>query len=180
MARRVSETARLERDLGKLIEAIELTDIEKQFMRGRWLDQVLWMETAATRARQTYYGLRLVTVIGAVVVPGLVSLDETGGSKTVVKWLAFAISLIVASSAAVEGFFQFGTRWRHYREQVEHLKSEGWSFAELGGAYRRSNVTHAAAFPTFVARVERTLGQEVDEYVAQVAPQAGKPARQDE
>jgi hypothetical protein len=175
--RKTSETGKLARDLGKLIDSLELRDLDQQFLRARWLDQILWMEVAAVRARTLYQGLRIVTVLGAVVVPALVSLSLKGNAARAVDWLTFAVSLLVAASAAIDGFFHFGTRWRHYRGMAEHLKSEGWSFAELSGPYRRPNATHRNAFPTFVARIERSLGQEVEEYVAQVAPQvAAQPA----
>jgi Protein of unknown function (DUF4231) len=156
---------KLERDLEHLIDSLELPDHQQQYLRARWLDQVLWMGRAAGNARRRYYTLRLITVLGAVVVPALLSLKLTGTAETSIGWVAFAISLLVAASAAVDGFFHFGTRWRHYRETVERLKSEGWSFAQLSGHYRRPSATHAKAFPEFVARVEQTLGQEVETYV---------------
>ena len=40
MARKGSETARLERDLGKLVDSIELSDHQEHFIRARWLDQI--------------------------------------------------------------------------------------------------------------------------------------------
>jgi hypothetical protein len=180
MARKISETGKLERDLGKLIQSIELPDVQEQYLRARWLDQVLWMELAASRARRRYYALRMVTVIGAVAVPAIVSLNPKGDAETAVNWLAVAISLLVAASAAIDGFFHFGTHWRHYRGKVEHLKSEGWSFAELSGPYRRANATHRTEFTTFVRRIEQALGQEVDEYVARIAPQPITASKQEE
>jgi hypothetical protein len=173
-----SETARLERDLGKLIDSIDVPDQQEQFLRSRWLDQVLWMERSAGRARRRYYALRLFTVLGAVVIPALLSLNLTGDAETAVKWTTFAISLVVAASAAIDGFFHFGTRWRHYRGTVERLKSEGWSFAELSGHYNRPNAGHLEVFPDFVSRVEQTLGQEVEDYVEGVAGEAERRPRE--
>jgi hypothetical protein len=178
VARRGSETARLQRDLGKLIDSIDLPDHQEQFLRSRWLEQVLWMERAAGSARRRYYTLRLVTVLGAVVIPALLSLSLTGNADTAVDWATFAISLLVAASAAIDGFFHFGTRWRHYRATVERLKSEGWSFAELSGPYNRPNAAHLDVFPDFVSRVEQTLGQEVEDYVEGVAGEAERKPRE--
>jgi hypothetical protein len=180
MARKISQTGKLERDLGRLIQSIELPDLQEHYLRARWLDQVLWMELAASRARRRYYALRMVTVIGAVAVPAIVSLNPKGDAETAANWLAVAISLLVAASAAIDGFFHFGTQWRHYRGKVEDLKSEGWSFAELSGPYRRAKATHRTEFTTFVRRIEQALGQEVDEYVARVAPQPATDSKQEE
>jgi hypothetical protein len=179
VARKGSEAARLERDLGKLVDSIDLPDHQAQYLRSRWLDQVLWMERAAGLARRRYYTLRLVTVLGAVVIPALVSLDLTGNAETAVNWTTFAISLLVAASAAIDGFFHFGSRWRHYRGTVERLKSEGWSFAELSGHYHRPNSTHRDVFPDFVSHVEQALGQEVEDYVEGVAGEARPKPREE-
>lgn len=176
MAGDKSEPSGLEGDLGKLIDTVDVSDTQRQFLRSRWLDQVLFMERAAGRARHRYYVFRLVTVLGAVTVPALVFLTGDAESKT--NWAAFAISLLVAASAAIDGFFQFGTRWRHYRGTVEQLKSEGWTFAQLSGPYRRQGATHENVFPDFVSRVEATLGQEVEGYLRRVMREAEK--RQEE
>jgi Protein of unknown function (DUF4231) len=179
VARKRSETAKQERTLGKLVDSIDLSDHQAQYLRARWLDQVLWMERAAGQARRRYYTLRLVTVLGAVVIPALVSLDLTGDAETTVSWTTFAISLLVAASAAIDGFFHFGSRWRHYRGTVERLKSEGWSFAELSGQYHRPSATHRDVFPDFVSRVEQSLGQEVEDYVQGVAGEAKSKPREE-
>ena len=173
MAKAGSEAAKLERDLGELIDSLDLEDRQNQFMRSRWLDQVLWLERAADRSRRPYYALRLVTVLGAAVIPALLSLNLTGTAETSVKWVTFAISLLVAATAATDGFLHFGTRWRHYRGAAERLKSEGWSFAQLSGYYHRPGASHQDVFPDFVGRVEQAVGQEVEEYIEGVAAEAG-------
>jgi hypothetical protein len=173
-----AEDTHLARDLGKLIDSLDLPAHHEQYLRLRWLDQVLWMTRAAGKARSRYYALRLVTVLGAVVIPGLVSLNLTGKSDDAVSWLTFAISLVVAASAAVEAFFHYGARWRHYRGTVERLKSEGWTYAELSGHYNHPDATHRGAFNDFVARVEQTLGQEAQEYVEGVVAEAGAQRQQ--
>jgi hypothetical protein len=73
---------------------------------------------------------------------------------------------VVALSAAVEEFFHYGERWRHYRRTVERLKSEGWQFFQLSGAY--VNQTHVQAYPAFAARVEELSREEVEVYTTQV------------
>lgn len=159
----------LKGSLGEMIGSLDdLDPLQKEFLIRRWLDQLLWMEGAANKAQGRYYGLRLVTVIGAVVVPVLVSLDLGGDTGEVVSWATVMVSLVVAVSAALEEFFSFGERWRHYRRTVERLKAEGWLFFELVGEYESPN-GHAGAFPRFAARVEDLLREDVEVYVTQVA-----------
>jgi SLOG in TRPM, prokaryote/Protein of unknown function (DUF4231) len=171
----------LKADLGRLIGELGLPTLRRHSLRSRWLDQVLWVEQRATHNRDRYYLWRLVTIIGGVVVPALVTLNLTGTAGTGVRWATFAVSLLVAVSAAVEGFFRYGERWRHYRRTAELLKSEGWQFFQLTGPYRRHH-THAAAYPLFAGRVEGILDQDVDAYVTTVVsePAGRQPDEQDD
>jgi hypothetical protein len=159
-------------DLQKLVQSFQLSDDRRHFISSRWLESVLWMESAAQRGRTLYYALRLTTIIGAVIVPALVSINAVGGAEAAITWLTFAISLIVALSASVEGFFRFGDRWRHYRSLVEELKLEGWSYHELNGPYASEGATHESAFPTFVERVNALLARETQSYIAEIASPA--------
>ena len=161
----------MKQSLGEMIASLDgLEPLQRDFLIRRWLDQLLWMEGAAQKAQRRYYRLRLVTVVGAVVVPVLVGLNLGGYAGDAVTWLTVVLSLVVAVSAAVEEFFSFGQRWRHYRRTVERLKAEGWMFFELVGEYV-SPSGHAAAFARFAARVEDLLREDVEVYVTQVVQQ---------
>ena len=167
----------LKESFGEIVASLDdLGSLQKDFLTRRWLDQILWMEGAATRAQARYYSLRLVTVVGAVVVPVLIGLNLTGDADRVISWVAIGLSLVVATSAAVEEFFNFGQRWRHYRRTVERLKAEGWIFFELVGDYVSEN-GHAGAFPRFAARVEDLLREDVDVYVTQVVREKDNQAK---
>jgi len=172
------DQAWLRRDLDALAGSLLLGPEQDHFLRSRWLESVLWMEAAAQRTRTRYYALRLITVVGAVIVPALVSINAVGSAESAITWLTFAVSLVVAVSAAVEGFLRFGDRWRHYRSLVEELKSEGWNFYELSGPYKARGASHASAFPTFVERVNDVLRRETQAYIAEIAtpPRAATPS----
>lgn len=161
----------LRRTFEELTEQVELGERERRLLRSRWLDQVVWMERRAAKAQRLYYRLRIVTVVGAVLVPSVVSLTALEGTPgraaRIVVWI---LSLVVAVSAAVEGFFAFGERWRNYRGTVERLKMEGWLFLQSAGPY--AGVPHADAYPAFAARVEELIQSDVDVYLTEVV--AGK------
>ena len=137
----------LKAELTNMIDTLALTDFQKQMLRGRWLDQLMWQEARAAAARDWYYRLRLTTIIGGVLLPALVSVGLTTQFPGATKWLTFGLSLLIAVSAAIEEFFHYGERWRSYRDSVERLKSEGWQFLELSGPYRRFH-SHGEAVPT--------------------------------
>jgi hypothetical protein len=88
------------------------------------------------------------------------------GVMAYIRWATFIISLLVAVSVAVEEFFHYGERWRHYRSSVERLKIEGWEFFQLSGEDR--DLKHAEAYPVFAAKVEDILRHEVDVYITEV------------
>ena len=42
----------------KIIVGLELTDLQKDFLRGRWLDQLLWFEKKSGYNQRRYFILR--------------------------------------------------------------------------------------------------------------------------
>jgi hypothetical protein len=155
----------LKQDLGALIDKLELSDLQKRFLHSRWLDQVVWMEGAADGNRMGYYALRLTAIVGAVIVPALVSLN-----LPILRYIIIILSLLVAISTAVEQFLHFGERWRHYRRTVELLKSEGWQFFQKSGRYKDYK-SHTQAYSTFAAQVETISQLEVEVYITKVVPE---------
>jgi uncharacterized protein DUF4231 len=152
---------------GDLIETLDLSDGERDFLRSRWLKEVRRMEAAAQTARNRYHVLRLTTIVGAVIVAALVGINTVGKTDTAVSWLTFSLSLVVALSAAIEGFFSFGEQWNYYRRLVGQLEAEGWQFIELAGPYGGEGMQHKAAFRTFVERVTALLEADILPYVAE-------------
>ena len=167
MPEKLSYREWLKKDVGTLIEALDLPELQKHFLRSRWLDQVLWMEGRANSARDRYYALRLTAIIGGVIVPALVSLSVNGGVVSAIRCITIGLSLLVAISVAVEGLFHYGERWRHYRRTVEWLKIEGWRFFQLSIPYHRYK-SHAEAYPAFANRVEDIIQQEVEVYITEM------------
>ena len=163
----------LKADLGSLIDALDLDDIQRHFLRSRWLDQVLWMEGRADCARRRYYGLRLLAAVGGVVVPTLVSLSLGGTTGDALRAVTIVLSLLVAMSVAVEEVVGYGDRYRHYRRTVELLKSEGWQFFQLSGPYSRHDA-HRDAYPSFATRVEGIIQPSVEVYVTDVVAETAE------
>ncbi len=165
----------LKSEFGAMIDELDVDQPRKRFLKSRWLDQVIWTEAKANRARNSYYLLRLTTVVGALLVPALVSLDFSDDTLDDTARIAtWVVSLIVAVSAAVEQFFHFGERWRNYRRTAERLKAEGWLYLQLSGPYAGDGATHEAAYPSFALRVEELIQADVDSYLTEVAVEKEK------
>jgi hypothetical protein len=165
----------MKRDLDELIAAVELSEVQKHFLRSRWLDQTLWAEGRAGAARNRHYLLRVISIVGGVTVPAMVSLNVQAPIAPVIGWVTFGVSLAVAICLALENFFRWGERWTHYRRLTEVLKSEGWLFFELAGHYAEFG-THGRAFPEFARRVETLVSGDVEVFITQVAREK-KPAQ---
>lgn len=165
-----SYRARLESDLSEVIAGLPLADPQrKAFLRARWMDQVLWMEKSAEANSSRYSFFRVTAIIGGVIVPALVSQDW-GPWDLYRRTGTIVLSLVVAASTALQEFFHFGDRWRHYRLTAEQLKSEGWEFFQLAGHYSRY-ATHDDAYPAFAGRVERVNDREVERYITEITPE---------
>ncbi len=158
----------LKKQFQELISKLKLNELQKTFLISRWLDQLMWMEGAATKARDRYYALRIVTIVGGVLLPALVSLNIGGNQVAqLLIFLTFAISQLVAISAALEEFFHYGERWRLYRRTSESLKSRGWQFFQLTGSYLDYK-NHAEAFSIFSSHIEEIIQQDVEVYSSKV------------
>jgi hypothetical protein len=169
----------LEKQLVDLIDRCELDPHQKMYMRRRWLDQVLWFERRAETNQRRFYLLRIMAIVGGVVVPALVSLNLTRKDiESDVVWTTFAISLVVGIAIAIDGFFDFGGRWREYRRTSELLKASGWEFFELAGPFANYS-SNRAAFGSFVVVVEGLISHDVAVYLAKLmGGQVGTPPSQ--
>lgn len=160
----------LKQEMGNLIDMIELSDLQKRFMKSRWLDQVLWLESRATKSRSRHYSLRLITIIGGVIVPALVSVNSANVRNIQLRelfgWTAFGLSQAVAISAAVEELFHYGENYRRYRNSAEAMKIEGWQFFQLSGPYKEAT-THQEAYAVFASSVENIIQKDVEGYISQ-------------
>jgi hypothetical protein len=160
--------------LERLIETLDLSTLQKQYMKSRWLDQVTYMSKRSRETRNWYYRLRMTAIIGSVVVPILLGLQPNiKDSKVDLRWLTIGLSGIVAVSTAVEEFFHFGDRWRHFRHATETLKTQGWQFSQLGGLYS-AYPTHQAAFQSFTTHVETLLQDENRLFISEVVNEKTK------
>jgi len=163
-----SNSERRTRQYEKIISGLPLNELQKQFLHDRWLDQLVWFETKSVANQHRYYVLRVVTIVGGLIVPALVSLNLRGDSvATALAWTTFALSLVVAIAAALDGFFKHGERWRSFRRVTELLKAHGWQYFELSGPYAAAD--HATAFPQFAAQVEAVIQEDLKAFIAQGA-----------
>lgn len=159
-----------DRQLAEAIDHLGLDPVQRAYLHERWVGQLSYLSHGARRAQRRYYGLRLVAILGGVLVPALIGLNNTYS-----HWVAFVLGLLVAAAVALEEFFRFGDRWRHFRQQSELLRSEGWMYLEGAGPTYRRYDTPAEGFRTFVNRAEEAMRREVGVYIAEVVRATEEP-----
>jgi hypothetical protein len=176
-----------------MIESLALPPEKKRFLDARWLDQMQWMDRKAAECQRKYYWSRKIVIICTTLAPVLIMGSAVEGKgvdlgslsagsswpsllPTLVRVLGAVLSLAAALAAAYEEFFRNGDRWRHYRHTTEKLKSEGWLFLELCGPYERYK-SHARAHAAFVLVVEQLLGQDVEQFLSEIAVEERKEKR---
>lgn len=181
--------------LKAILDSLDITPFQKGLIQQRWLDQVTWMGAQARKARRRFLIYRIPVIVGGVFVPALVTILLSYSSATtingtpvttiswlggvpidVIRFLAFSVSLLVALCAAVEEVLKYGDRWRHYRRTAELLKTLGWQYMMLSGAFRRYG-SHATAFASFTERVEDTLNEDVEGYLGTMAGDSPERSR---
>ncbi len=159
-----------------MIEKLELDDWQRDFMRDRWWDQIIWMDATARRCQWRHRANRMAIIISGVLAPALVSATfgvkleiptSVFGPIDLIRLGAIVAGLLVAICTATEELFRFGPRWRHYRQTSERVRSVGWLFMTLSGPYREYK-THAEAFQAFARTVEEAFQQDVDVYITTI------------
>jgi uncharacterized protein DUF4231 len=154
-----------EEELEEAINELPLGDFQKDFLRKRWLHQVLYWDKRANESERKYYALRSATAVLSVIIPALVSLnlvnEPTLAGLGVKQWFAILLGMIVASSVALEEIFHFGDIWREKRNAVELLMIEGWRFFQLSGDQYKGK-EYKEAYAVFASQVEGIIQKEIE------------------
>jgi len=149
--------------LDRQVDLLGLDDHGREYLRGRCIAYLRFLEKEARMNLRRYYGLRIPAIVLAAVVPALVAANLGPGWRVVT--VIFGIT--VAAATAVEHFVSAGEKWRHYRQAAEMMKSEAWLFIEFGDRYALFK-THQEALPTFASAIETMVRGDVRDYVTRI------------
>jgi hypothetical protein len=157
----------LNEDFQALIEGLQLDPLQKNYLKSRWLDQVLWIENRATKMRNWYRRLRAGSVVASALVPIMLMVVGFNRDERINNFIKGATALVSAGvtvAVAIEELNQFGDKWYRYRRSAELLKSHGWQFFERSGIYRKYD-SHQAAFIDFTEQIEAIIQRDVEVYI---------------
>lgn len=163
--------------LESLMNGVELNDEKlNEYINARWLNYVEWWDSRSRKAKWKYFAVRSAVVIGSALIPALVGLRELqhfGDAAWMFSVASIAVSLVVAICAGLESLFGWGDIWREKRMAAELIKSEGFSFLQLSGAYAQFK-THQEAYKLFAQSVEELIRHEIKDYIVAVTPKPTK------
>ncbi len=172
----VHQPRRIEEVLGALIDSkeLELSSLQRGYLRARWLEQVRHIDHELHRVRRSHHALRVITLIGCLVLLMLVSLSSgnqfNSNWASTVRAITVCLSLLVATSLALEFIFNLAARRHQLQQRLERLQAEGWRFLQLSGHYGYYE-NHASAFTTFANQVEDLSQREVEVYNSSSLPE---------
>ena len=154
------------------IATLDLEEAQADYLTGRWLDQVNWLDRKASECQRRYYWTRRIVIICSALVPALLMIQAQPDppATSIHSWMPIAagmLSLVVVIAAGWEEFFRYGDRWRHYRGTAERLKREGWLFIELSGPYAEYP-SHARAHAAFVLHIEQMLSEDIEHFLTRI------------
>jgi hypothetical protein len=169
MAKEINKTRKaLLLDVEKIERLIndspDLSKEQKNYLRDRWLERILWWNSRSRWAKRLYFSSRCVIVVGSILVPYLTSASFSEQTDPSLRRAGSIVSLIVAACAGIEALFGWGGIWLEKRRATELLTIEGWLFLQSAGQYK--NKIPAGSFPEFVTEVESKIASEIGEYVA--------------
>lgn len=166
-------------ELKRLMAEVKLDD-EKQrneYINARWLKYVEWWDWRAAVAKRWYLVSRTAVVVGSALIPALVaaqSLDRLSDYAGLFAAASIMVSLVIVISAGLESLFGWGDIWREKRTAAELIKSEGFDFLQLCGAYAQFR-SRDQAYRLFAQNVEDLIRHEAKDYIVAIAPKPDDP-----
>jgi len=108
----------------------------------------------ARRYKRSHQVLQIIIVVGALIVPVLLTVD---GVPTIVPTL---VSILVAIATGLENVFKYGENWIAFRRTSELIKREQRMYIARAGDYATGN-----PFDLFVQRIEAALSEQNQTFV---------------
>jgi hypothetical protein len=125
----------------------------EKYLKERYQNQVDWYDRKATKYKKLYNFFQAVVIVLALITPVVIALADFGFW---LRWIAIAISALVAIGTSVMKTFRYQEIWITYRTTCETLKKEIHFYRWQLGEYD----TASNAMQLFVDRVESLLSQE--------------------
>lgn len=159
-----------------ILQSLDLTNVQKQIIQVRYLDIVENFQLRAHRYSVIFFVGHLITTVGSLFVPALLSIQNSDQSFTStgtrfavqIYWVTFVISILVTVFNGILTLFKVDKKYYFLNTTLERLRSEGWQYFGLTGRYSGHLInhqipTHANQFVYFTHYVEKIKMKQVEE-----------------
>ena len=156
-------------NISKLIDLLELSKFQKEILKNRYFYQVKLYDKKAKVAEIFYLFLSLIITIGSIILPALLSIQQSNFSdneelnkeyRLKIYWASWSISLLITVSNGIIQLLSLNKQYLSYNTTREKLIAEGWHYLELSGDYE--NETHSSSFNEFCEEIESIKKNQVD------------------
>lgn len=149
------------------IDSLDISDQRKQFLKDRWLDQLLYLEGKTSKEQTRYVRAMIFRIVGGVIATLLIGVGNVNSTQLVKAfgWTAFALNGGVNIVGGVADFMKFGEKYVKSRVSAERLKSSGWHYLQLCGPYKQF-ADHSAAYEAFARATEELIQSDLEGFIA--------------
>ena len=160
--------AYLRESFSQNIDSLDVSDQRKQFLKDRWLDQLLYLEGKASKEQSRYVRTMIFRIVGGGIATLLIGVANTNNSPIMrtIGWTAFALNGGVNIVGGIADFMKFGEKYVKSRVSAERLKSSGWQYFQMCGHYKQF-VDHSDAYKAFARETELLIQQDLEGFLAQ-------------
>ena len=153
----------------EVIDNLDLSRIQKNILKERYVILVDQMCTRAYRISILYHISHAIVTVGSLIVPALLSIQYMTAENQI-YWVTWTTSLLVTTCNGLLTLFKIDKKYLVLHTNKEHIISEGWQYAGLSGRYSGfytpdREPTHANQYIFFCHTIEKIRMREVeDEY----------------
>ncbi len=143
---------------------------QEEYLNERLEKQISWYSSKSKLNKQWYQTLKTSEIVLAAITPFIVAL--VSGDTDFLKYIAGAMSIIIAILAGLLTAFKFHEKWIQYRSTCENLNHEKYLFETNSSIYATNS-----SFNQFVERVEFIISKENSDWTQIVVSSEGKKTK---
>lgn len=148
------------------LAAIRLAVDKRTYVEERYIPMLRATYRHCRRIAILFNTNRIIVTVGSIIVPALLSIQRSDEPITAaLYWVTWTVSLLVTICNGLMTMFKLDRKYYLFHASFEQLKTEGWQFVALTGAYKPAQgiADHDAHFTAFAQAVERLRMRETEE-----------------
>lgn len=148
------------------LATIQLAVDKRTYIEERYIPMLRATYRHCRRIAILFNTNRIVVTVGSIIVPALLAIQYADGPiATSLYWITWTTSLLVTICNGLMTMFKLDRKYYLFHASFEQLKTEGWQYVALTGAYKPTHAIadHDAHFAAFAQAVERLRMRETEE-----------------